>query len=101
MDLSEDQFWKLVALGWDGKKTLKKFFMGKYGITATKEKLGLDMERINLCYTEEGKTKMNSIARRMRKRDPYLDALRLFRTVDGKIIGPSSICFDHQNKDWT
>ena len=103
MDIREDRFLKLVALGWDGKQELDKFFDSKYGVTITTKKIYSDnLEKIIFHYTENGEKKTVSIVRNLKKRIPKeLEILRLFRTVDGIIYGPSSVCFGHQHEDWT
>ena len=95
----DDDFYKLVALGWDGKSDVFEFIKEKLGI-----RLELDHRRkkLGIFYKRDGEEYVESL----KKGNPINDetiistVLRLFRTVDGVPEGPDPNFFI-MNLEWT
>lgn len=89
---------KLAALGWDGKEPALDFFYRVYRIKVyfieDKDKCG----KKKIVITNRGSIRISIKARNI---DPVRYCLRLFRTEDGKVIGPRQSNFFRLENEWT
>jgi hypothetical protein len=95
---------KLAALGWDGKEPELEFFHRVYDISADIILMpGSEMAEIVLAFKMSGKNCESriKIKRKNKKIDLTRYCLRLFRTVDGNVKGPSSAIFIENYQEWT
>jgi len=89
---------KLAALGWDGKEPALDFFYRVYRIEVNfiedEDKRGMK----KIVITNKGSIQINIRARNI---DPIRYCLRLFRTEDGKVVGPCQSNFFRLDNEWT
>ena len=99
MDTTE-RILKLASLGWDGKEPELEFLQRVYGIKTTIFCNG-SINTIVITFRNMGKYSEHNIRLAKKNIDPVIYCLRLFRTKEGKVIGPASYLFVSENQDWT
>jgi hypothetical protein len=95
MDTTE-RILKLVALGWDGKEPELEFLQRVYGINTILSEGG-----VVITFKNMGKYSDHNIRLAKKNIDPVICCLRLFRTKEGKVIGPASYLFVSEDQEWT
>ena len=103
MDTTE-KILKLAALGWNGKEPELEFFQRVYGLSAKIILMpGNELTGIVLTFKMSGKIckSIVKIKRKNKKIDLTRYCLRLFRTIDGNVKGPSSAIFIENYEEWT
>jgi hypothetical protein len=99
MDITE-RILKLVSLGWDGKEPELEFLQRVYGIKTTISSEG-GVNTVVITFKNMGGYSEHSIRLEKKNIDPVIYCLRLFRTKNGEVIGPTSSFFISEDQEWT
>lgn len=95
MDIADEDFWKLVSLGWDGKENIDSFLYREYGVWFVE----LDKE-IFFGYRKGTSSYTHSVKVKSKKR-AISYCLRVFRTINGEVVGPDPELMIKEDQEWT
>ena len=90
--MDNEVFYKLLALGWNTKDDVFWFFDQKYNIHVNFWNRSIEYYYKNYKCTEYVQETFVSIS----------SILKLFKTVDGKVIGPDPYLYsNYEKQEWT
>ena len=99
----EERILKLAAIGWNGKDDIMEFFKEQYGITTGSLSFNTELQELVIMY----KVGTQNVCTSFRSptdlsKEKIIDCvLRLFKTTNGKVVGPDNGIIHEENVEWT